>query len=85
MATGTWPRADAEFQFTPLREGRPKMYCRAPIFPKFQFTPLREGRPKMYCRAPIFPKFQFTPLREGRPKIIPRRDLKQTISIHAPA
>ena len=54
------------FQFTPLREGRPKGFSNAEIAKLFQFTPLREGRlteRKTSIRATIF---QFTPLREGR-------------------
>ena len=35
---------DAEFQFTPLREGRPPETEIIRLEPKFQFTPLREGR-----------------------------------------
>ena len=33
------------FQFTPLREGRPKQVASAIVRSVFQFTPLREGRP----------------------------------------
>ena len=36
-----------QFQFTPLREGRPALRCAARARSKFQFTPLREGRPQM--------------------------------------
>ena len=55
------------FQFTPLREGRPKSQQSAATDAKFQFTPLREGRRAMeiWCVSDT-PTFQFTPLREGR-------------------
>ncbi len=54
------------FQFTPLREGRPRIdYCNSVKKP-FQFTPLREGRPfGPECKG-HWVLFQFTPLREGR-------------------
>ena len=55
-----------QFQFTPLREGRPLQTFPALLCWIFQFTPLREGR----LTADIDPDnnsvFQFTPLREGR-------------------
>ena len=34
-----------QFQFTPLREGRPVAKLRKTAVLVFQFTPLREGRP----------------------------------------
>ena len=46
-ATGDLPIKDylAEFQFTPLREGRRYMAQILMQQDVFQFTPLREGRP----------------------------------------
>ena len=42
-------RANQQFQFTPLREGRHKAFVDK-FKPKlFQFTPLREGRPQKIC------------------------------------
>ncbi len=61
------------FQFTPLREGRPKPPLTQRRKPsKFQFTPLREGRPFPLWKMRSTEAFQFTPLREGRPADVPR-------------
>ena len=56
-----------QFQFTPLREGRPEPSPMIGGIDLFQFTPLREGRHS--ARGVTFSTlwFQFTPLREGRP------------------
>ena len=45
---GAYPSLDTlEFQFTPLREGRPATVAELKASPfLFQFTPLREGRPR---------------------------------------
>ena len=59
-------RVIAEFQFTPLREGRRQSLCERCHDEKFQFTPLREGRRRRMRFVPIALRFQFTPLREGR-------------------
>ena len=43
-----------QFQFSPLREGRPQaagMFYRAALF---QFSPLREGRPVTATATPVF-------------------------------
>jgi len=43
--------ATGQFQFTPLREGRPSGEKKLSMLSRFQFTPLREGRrnrPKQY-------------------------------------
>ena len=58
----------AEFQFTPLREGRLRNCCGTEAFISFQFTPLREGRHTKAVNQQQPEKFQFTPLREGRPQ-----------------
>ena len=55
-----------QFQFTPLREGRPAHPDTTMQPTKFQFTPLREGRQVGDAFGVIISKFQFTPLREGR-------------------
>ncbi len=54
------------FQFTPLREGRPRPAFSEVRAVSFQFTPLREGRPETAERRREQCLFQFTPLREGR-------------------
>ena len=56
----------AEFQFTPLREGRLTTVLTAITTYIFQFTPLREGRPSAASLMLSYSRFQFTPLREGR-------------------
>ena len=61
-------RPDIQFQFTPLREGRPSNAAASKVAAEFQFTPLREGRPSMRGGPGIRSIFQFTPLREGRPQ-----------------
>ena len=55
-----------QFQFTPLREGRPHSSQQTETVTLFQFTPLREGRQSMARWNKQFAQFQFTPLREGR-------------------
>ena len=55
-----------QFQFTPLREGRPFVAFRQRFPCKFQFTPLREGRQVVHKPQKTAVLFQFTPLREGR-------------------
>ena len=46
MLTNSFRETYDEFQFTPLREGRPPYFAEnAKTRPLFQFTPLREGRP----------------------------------------
>ena len=42
---GILTREAYKFQFTPLREGRPRAPARQAARTLFQFTPLREGRP----------------------------------------
>ena len=65
-----------QFQFTPLREGRPADKANHNLPALFQFTPLREGRHggirRVICQQD---EFQFTPLREGR--------LLQAVTFHA--
>ena len=73
-----------EFQFTPLREGRPQHSSFWGSTLLFQFTPLREGRPSPRWREKPRWKFQFTPLREGRPPPRACHAARHTISIHAP-
>ena len=78
------PHDFRQFQFTPLREGRPVLFGTIIGLGVFQFTPLREGRRKVAVHATIFFKvFQFTPLREGRPNEM-RKLQTNLISIHAP-
>ena len=56
-----------EFQFTPLREGRPSVAASSALATWiFQFTPLREGRLQEHPLYKPEMLFQFTPLREGR-------------------
>ena len=55
-----------QFQFTPLREGRPEVLDGFLRLLLFQFTPLREGRPELRIVKQRTYAFQFTPLREGR-------------------
>ena len=85
-ATGTHQKAacPSPFQFTPLREGRPKKSQKNAKKGLFQFTPLREGRPTRAGRMRIS-KMYFN----SRPSA--RGDVKDAvlfhiavISIHAP-
>ena len=73
-----------KFQFTPLREGRPKSRKDGFTMYKFQFTPLREGRHGWRTVSWKRWKFQFTPLREGRHFGRITTTFWTTISIHAP-
>ena len=66
-----------QFQFTPLREGRPPASFKAARIWLFQFTPLREGRPTCPMTTTKSPIFQFTPLREGRRYQHPEISAKQ--------
>ena len=73
----------AQFQFTPLREGRlaaaPKTHSRA-----FQFTPLREGRPLLFPRKGRNEEdFNSRPSARGDVSTI-RELYLLAISIHAP-
>ena len=56
----------AQFQFSPLREGRPMPESQPETFSQFQFSPLREGRHTVIENAKRAYQFQFSPLREGR-------------------
>ena len=75
----------AEFQFTPLREGRPAKRQEKPIDGQiFQFTPLREGRPPSRT-AVIAPKhFNSRPSARGDEMKRCKGGTVSTISIHAP-
>ena len=61
------PCAGCRFQFTPLREGRPKslIICNCSI-PYFNSRPCGRGDPRDTQVSPLSYEFQFTPLREGR-------------------
>ena len=56
------------FQFTPLREGRPFLFCHVVSLPVY-FNSRPSARGDDTCPQVVHKpqKFQFTPLREGRP------------------
>ena len=76
-------RADEIFQFTPLREGRPRPHENGLQPSEFQFTPLREGRPLGQLTL-SFP-FYFNSRPSARGDLFRGQWLScRTISIHAP-
>ena len=72
------------FQFTPLREGRPKRSSTG-AGSRFHFNsrPSARGDPPQFTQMK-HALFQFTPLREGRPDCGYRTGVTGAISIHAP-
>ena len=58
--------SDAEFQSTPLQEGRLLEDVLAHRPRLFQSTPLQEGRPYVMGETVYLGVFQSTPLQEGR-------------------
>ena len=74
---------ETEFQFTPLREGRPKEGKEMSGFVISIHAPPRGATaPALTLR--LRRSFQFTPLREGRRFPAPRHYPADNISIHAP-
>ena len=74
---------DLQFQFTPLREGRPVggfIFCTALLF---QFTPLREGRPIRGRLAAMALYFNSRPSARGDEEAV-EAAVVAVISIHAP-
>ena len=71
------------FQFTPLREGRPKARALADLEVLFQFTPLREGRLSHKFAKALFHDFNSRPSARGDEPGEWVFTLKN-ISIHAP-
>ena len=72
------------FQFTPLREGRPRFPQMQHLGSVFQFTPLREGRLPKGCRA-VWAKTYFNSRPSARGDGPARASCAgQSISIHAP-
>ncbi len=57
---------DMQFQFTPLREGRPFRPADAQSQTHFNSRPSARGDQKFTVEACFEMVFQFTPLREGR-------------------
>ena len=53
------------FQFTPLREGRPRAPARQAACTLFQFTPLREGRPTQHRQLLLPGHFNSRPSARG--------------------
>ena len=55
-----------QFQFTPLREGRPDRWRFSAPLPNFNSRPSARGDVAVCAMLQVPPLFQFTPLREGR-------------------
>ena len=55
----------ALFQFTPLREGRPRKRKTSAPIKKFQFTPLREGRHLVIVKTSAIIDFNSRPSARG--------------------
>ena len=72
------------FQFTPLREGRPRHREPGEVHHHISIhAPPRGATEEARIRAQKLTRFQFTPLREGRQKVIKGIRVVE-ISIHAP-
>ena len=76
--------APQEFQFTPLREGRPNHSVSSSSSAGFQFTPLREGRQQFQQFRATFQGISIHAPPRGATIDIPEHDVKAGISIHAP-
>ena len=72
------------FQFTPLREGRPRRRSRWKHLRQFQFTPLREGRLCGTSRVRAVIHFNSRPSARGDVRRRHARAQVLSISIHAP-
>ena len=70
-ATRCWEKEPTreEFQFTPLREGRPMPPDGRSRRQTFQFTPLREGRPQGRCASCAGGYFNSRPSARGDPAV----------------
>ncbi len=75
---------NVEFQFTPLREGRPFELSGKAKVRSFNSRPCERGD-RLFLTGCLLNKFQFTPLREGRQPYFQPSSLIIKISIHAPA
>ena len=74
-----------EFQFTPLREGRPGERPVVSTSTLFQFTPLREGRPSAAFSCTAAAYFNSRPCGRGDGSLREVAAMGHNISIHAPA
>ena len=61
--------ASGEFQFTPLREGRPNAFSTLSVLVYFNSRPSARGDGASSSSTGGAALFQFTPLREGRPEM----------------
>ena len=73
-----------QFQFTPLREGRPNSTPAAVVALVFQFTPLREGRLAAQHQLIVRSYFNSRPSARGDHDVAADRRFRVEISIHAP-
>ena len=76
-------KASAQFQFTPLRDGRLFLQITHPSVLLFQFTPLREGRQESARRLRLAKNFNSRPSARGDDADELAKGLTP-ISIHAP-
>ena len=81
--TKTITTHDGKFQFTPLREGRRRLWTRQTAAWQFQFTPLREGR-RGHARRITSAVISIHAPPRGATFRGSHADLLRLISIHAP-